>query len=82
MSSNYDKLTNGLTRSTVIYNNDINNTTAQTEKPLEKSNNISFEEWQTPLLAKYNVLQDSIKTSIVPLPQLPLPLEFALSRMC
>jgi hypothetical protein len=53
--------------------------TLQIEKPLDRLDDIDMEKWRNELLAKHNTLQEIIKSSIVPLPQLLLALEFALS---
>jgi hypothetical protein len=77
-ASNYDKLImNGSAASGTAA--DDATTTATTEAPPDKLNDISFDEWQTQLLQKHDALQDTIRSSVVPLPNLSLPLEFELS---
>lgn len=51
----------------------------ETESPLTKLDNMSFEEWQTELQARYQKIQDTINQSAMPLCNLWMPLDFALS---
>jgi len=53
--------------------------TATAETPYEKLNDLGYEEWQSKLIVKHQVIQHKIKTSVMPLPQLTLGLDFALS---
>lgn len=82
LTKNYNKIysdnDNGST-SSIIASDSINDSTLEPETPLDKLNDITPEYWRTQLIAKYDVLQETIKTSITPLPQLKLSLEFALS---
>jgi len=55
-------------------------TKAQTvETPSAKLDNMTFEEWQIELQSKYQKIQEKIKQSAMPLCNLSMPLEFALS---
>jgi hypothetical protein len=57
-----------------------NTSSTETETPPEKLTDINPEEWKKELLVKYQKLQqETIRNSVQPLPQLSLPLEFALS---
>ena len=74
MSANYPKLMNGHTKDTIG-----GGAAAETETPTEKLVDITAEQWFKDSSIKYQNLKDTIQKSSQPLPQLWLPLEFALS---
>jgi hypothetical protein len=77
LSRNYNKIVaNG---SAAVTSSSGAATTTQAETPIEKLNDMSLEEWQTQLLTRYQKLQDAIKESTMPLRNLWIPLDFALS---
>jgi hypothetical protein len=74
LSSSYLKLMNGHAIAAAKASASI-----ETETPLERLDDMSFKEWQTQLLTRYQKLQDTIKESAMPLHNLWVPLDFALS---
>ncbi len=79
MSSNYDKIMNGAATSAAkaaAYSVEL-------ETPLSTEGlgpeTITHEKWLEQLQVKLQKLKDTIQNSSQPLPQLSLPLEFALS---
>ena len=76
LSKNYNKIiANGSTAAT------SSSATIETETPFEKLNDVSFEEWQNQLLTRRKRLQVTITDSTMPLSNLSIPLDFALSIM-
>jgi hypothetical protein len=76
MSTNYPKVMSGYDYIMSKFSSLVG---AETETPPARLDDISYEEWQAELVSKYVTLQQTIRESVMPLPQLILPLEFALS---
>lgn len=79
MSANYPKLMNGHADADAAAKASLSSAAAQTEKPPEKLDDMEPSKWYLELGAKYEGLQNEIRNSSMPLPQLILPLEFSLS---